>query len=563
VFAILAVLLAAISLAPLSPTAVRASTDLTIGGWAVITAANGDHVRLRETPGPSYPVIGRYPEGTTVGVLDGPFTADEDGSLWYQIAVDGLSGFMAADYLAPADGGEPASDEFPADSSVVVTGTAVIVNTNGDGIRCRAEPSTGAEILYRYVEGDVVELRGDAVDGWQPVLCAGQAGYVAAEFVGNGDSPDTGTDSGMGLIRGTNGDGVRCRADASLDASIIVLLYEGDEVPLRDALEGDWQPVTCAGQPGFVYSLYLGPLDDGSGGSGDANSDLEAGETAVVTGTNGDGVRLRAHAGFDGAVITVVGEDRRVEVRPGSTGDWVAVSYNGSDGFIHMDYLARAASDGGVSDPGDVGAGDHAMATDNVRLRAEASMSGEVLAVVAASTVLVVTGALRDGFYPVDWDGLDGWMYADYLAWTDAPVTPRETGVGGDAGSAPGTAGGRAMIDYAMNYLGFPYVYATHGPNTFDCSGFTYWVVLHTLGIDIGAGTWLQWVEGRPVAYGELQPGDLVFFQNTFTWGLSHVGIYIGNNQFIHAENEQTGVRISSLTSPYYSTRWYGARRVT
>ena len=114
-----------------------------------------------------------------------------------------------------------------------------------------------------------------------------------------------------------------------------------------------------------------------------------------------------------------------------------------------------------------------------------------------------------------------------------------------------------------MQYLGYQYVYATHGPTTFDCSGFTYWVMLHVLGEDTGTGTWTQSVAGKPVAYGDLQPGDLVFCQNTFEWGLSHVGIYIGNNQFINAENEQTGVRISSLTSPYYASRWYGARRLT
>jgi len=68
---------------------------------------------------------------------------------------------------------------------------------------------------------------------------------------------------------------------------------------------------------------------------------------------------------------------------------------------------------------------------------------------------------------------------------------------------------------------------------------------------------------GTPVAFGDLRPGDLVFFQNTFTWGLSHVGIYVGDGMFIHAQNEETGVVISSLTSTYYATRWYGARRIT
>ena len=71
-----------------------------------------------------------------------------------------------------------------------------------------------------------------------------------------------------------------------------------------------------------------------------------------------------------------------------------------------------------------------------------------------------------------------------------------------------------------------------------------------------------QWGTGTPIQYGSLQPGDLVFFQNTYTVGLSHVGMYIGNDQFIHAENETTGVRISSLTSTYYSTRYLGARRL-
>ncbi len=68
---------------------------------------------------------------------------------------------------------------------------------------------------------------------------------------------------------------------------------------------------------------------------------------------------------------------------------------------------------------------------------------------------------------------------------------------------------------------------------------------------------------GTPVQYGDLRPGDLVFFQNTYTWGLTHVGIYIGDGKFIHAENEQTGIVISDLSSTYYKTRWYGARRIT
>jgi cell wall-associated NlpC family hydrolase len=64
------------------------------------------------------------------------------------------------------------------------------------------------------------------------------------------------------------------------------------------------------------------------------------------------------------------------------------------------------------------------------------------------------------------------------------------------------------------------------------------------------------------VSKSNLQPGDLVFFQNTYKGGLSHVGIYIGGGQFINAENESTGVKISDLNSSYYASRWYGAVRL-
>jgi cell wall-associated NlpC family hydrolase len=114
-----------------------------------------------------------------------------------------------------------------------------------------------------------------------------------------------------------------------------------------------------------------------------------------------------------------------------------------------------------------------------------------------------------------------------------------------------------------MQYLGYPYVWAGEGPYGFDCSGFTMYVVRNVMGKNITHDMAIQINMGTSVSRSNLQPGDLVFFQNTFKFGLSHVGIYIGNGQFIHAENEQTGVRISDLNSQYYSSRWYGAVRYT
>jgi cell wall-associated NlpC family hydrolase len=246
-----------------------------------------------------------------------------------------------------------------------------------------------------------------------------------------------------------------------------------------------------------------------------------------------------------------------------------------------MDYLVLSdgssgggsSSDGGSSDGGGGGGlskGDHAVTTADLNLRYDASFTAGVAAVAPEGTVVKITGGADNGFYPVDWDGLKGFMSGDYLSATDEDLSQRggSGAPGGDGGGVSGGGGGggsatgEAIANYAMQYLGYPYVWATHGPSSFDCSGFTYWVVLNTLGIDIGTGLWTQVAAGSSVSQSNLQPGDLVFFQNTFEWGLSHVGIYIGNGQFIHAENESTGVVISSLSSSYYSSRWYGAVRL-
>ena len=121
---------------------------------------------------------------------------------------------------------------------------------------------------------------------------------------------------------------------------------------------------------------------------------------------------------------------------------------------------------------------------------------------------------------------------------------------------------GQFIVNYAMQFYGYPYVAAGNGPGGFDCSGFTQFVMLNMLGIDIGHGVAGQTGYGYWVDWGNWQPGDLVFFAGTTHSGISHVGIYIGEGQFIHAENESTGVTISSVWSNYYSNHYAGAYRL-
>lgn len=130
----------------------------------------------------------------------------------------------------------------------------------------------------------------------------------------------------------------------------------------------------------------------------------------------------------------------------------------------------------------------------------------------------------------------------------------------GGSGDPPGN--GQAIADFALGYVGYPYVWAGNTPAGFDCSGFTQYVIMNTVGIDIGHGTAGQTGYGTWIDWDAWQPGDLVFFANTADAGISHVGIYIGDGQFVHAENESTGVTISSVYSDYYSGHYYGAYRI-
>ncbi len=124
------------------------------------------------------------------------------------------------------------------------------------------------------------------------------------------------------------------------------------------------------------------------------------------------------------------------------------------------------------------------------------------------------------------------------------------------------SSSGREVVRVAQKYEGSKYVWGGASPKGFDCSGFTWYVYQKATGMDITRGVEEQWQRGNSVGRGAWQPGDIVFFENTFKRGLSHVGIYMSGDKFIHAENEQTGVIISSLESDYYSQHYAGARRL-
>ena len=559
-----------------------AEAPLAVGGQVFTTAAEqilvvngtgGGGLRCRAEASAGAAVITILAEGAKVNAR-GP-----ESNGWYPVICGNKNGFANAAFLKTPAASSPTSG----DAVVTAEDGSATVKGSGGGLRCRTNPNTDATVITVIADGVTLALRGARSGDWQPVVCANRNGWVAAQYLTYSaipaTTPATSFKKGDALVvTGTNGDGVRMRSAANSTSAVMIVVPEGKSVTVRNGSTGDWVAVTYSAKNGFVHKNFLtkgttAPTPTSTpvatATSAPTNSWAE-GVKLIVTGTNGEGVRLRSAASSSAAVVTVVAEGTEATVRAGSTTSWIAVTVGRRTGFIHKDFLkpgttTAAPSVTATTQPtqaptNGLASGNRAKVTSTLNMRYSASFSAGVAAVAPAGTVVLVTGAPNGDFYPVDWSGLRGFMHKDYLTKTTEALSPRNTDGGSTTPVVKST--GEKMVDFAMQYLGYPYVWATRGPSSFDCSGFTYWVVKNVVGRDIGGSTSSQVGAGTSVDRGSLQVGDLVFFQNTYTFGLSHVGLYIGGGQFIHAENSGTGVVISSLDSPYYATRWYGAVRV-
>jgi cell wall-associated NlpC family hydrolase len=119
------------------------------------------------------------------------------------------------------------------------------------------------------------------------------------------------------------------------------------------------------------------------------------------------------------------------------------------------------------------------------------------------------------------------------------------------------------ILDYALNLIGAPYKFGGSDPDKgVDCSGYVKHVYKQSAGIDLPHNARQISERGASVASEELEPGDLVFF-NTMRKAFSHVGIYAGNDKFVHAASTRTGVvTVSDMKDKYWAKRFDGARRI-
>ena len=277
----------------------------------------------------------------------------------------------------------------------------------------------------------------------------------------------------------------------------------------------------------------------------------------VVSGTD---VRVRSGAGTGYDILKTLDKGTLVELTV-QEGDWYRISYDGARGYIASQYVTRYDSATGLSGAGKVTA-------DVLNIRSAPKSGSTSLGTASHGAVLTVTG-IEGSWFAVSYNGVSGYVASQYVlicspstADTSAPETPEETPAETPADTPAATVSGSEIVSLAQQYLGVPYVYGGSSSSGFDCSGFTMYV-FSQLGVKLPHGATSQLSYGASVSRSELQPGDLVFFQD-YGAVASHVGIYIGGDQFIHASSSYYNghcVVISSLTETYYNSHYYTARR--
>ena len=280
---------------------------------------------------------------------------------------------------------------------------------------------------------------------------------------------------------------------------------------------------------------------------------------AGTVNTEGSSLRLRSQASTDSSVLTKLPHGTQLDVLDQPVLGWYLVSYKGTEGYVSADYLTvhydnvedapvPTAEPAPQADAAPVDQPAEAMyikvLQGPLNIRTGPSTDYDRVGQLSAGRTAEVVDVL-DGWYQID----SGYVCGDYV-------------VEVDAAEAQSAGKGQEIADYALQFLGYRYVYGGASPSGFDCSGFTSYVYKQ-FGYKLNRSASDQLDNGTPVSRSELEPGDLVIFKKGNTSKrATHVGLYIGNNQFIHASTSKVGVIISRMSDAYYTTGFVGGRRI-
>ena len=241
----------------------------------------------------------------------------------------------------------------------------------------------------------------------------------------------------------------------------------------------------------------------------------------------------------------------------GASGGWIKVKYNSKTGYVYKNYISAASSSTSTSVR-------YVNSSSGLNVRKGPSTSYAKIATLTNGTKVTVKST-SNGWSKITSGSITGYVNSSYLTSKKPSTTTSSNSSSSSTNSSTSTSNSASkVISYAKKLLGKPYVWGAQGPNGFDCSGFTYYVFKNSAGITLPRTSSAQSKYGKSVSKSNLKAGDLIFFDTVGpnNGAVTHVGLYIGNGQFIHAASGQGKVVINNLNSSYYVKAYVNARRV-
>ena len=424
------------------------------------------------------------------------------------------------------------------------------------GLNLRQGPGTNTAILRTIPNGATVSIK-SLSNGWYNVSYNGINGYVSATYIREINSSSDVTYNATGKITNTDNEGLSLRQSASTSSTRLALIPEGATITIT-AKNGSWYKTSYAGQTGYVHASYVTIQSNSTSG------DVAYNATGKITNTDNEGLSLRQSASTSSTRLALIPEGATITITA-KNGSWYKTSYAGQTGYVHASYVTIQSNNNTPS--GDVAYSATGVTYDcptGLNLRTAPNTNATVLLSIPQNTSLNIT-AKNGSWYKVSYAGQTGYVHSDYVK------------IGGSV-STPSTPSAQSKYEQVLNIMkaqiGSPYVwggsgeyityesintlrnrfpeendsydlippqYYNSGYRAFDCSGLMQWS-FRQVGINIGRTTYAQIYDGIGVPVSQAQPGDLLIYSNQ-----SHVGMYIGNNQWIEAPYSGAYVRITNV----------------
>ncbi|MCU5180790.1 C40 family peptidase [Bacillus toyonensis] len=516
---------------------------------------NADVLHVRAGSSTSQDIISRVYNGQSLDVI-----GEENG--WFKINHNGKTGFVSGEFV---------SKKGASNSNVSTTGGKNKVTA--DVLRVRTAPNTSSSVSGRVYEGQTLNVIGQE-NGWVKINHNGQTGYVSGQFV-SGVSANTGAtnDTNQQTVQPASGNytvnvsSLRVRTGPSTSHTTIASITKGQVVQVVGEVQ-DWFKINYAGQAAYISKDYVtkgGSNENGSQGNNQNNNvTVQTGGTYVVNATS---LRVRTGPAAYHSVIGGVLNGTTLNV-VGSKGSWFKVNYQGKTGFVSSEFVKFVK--GGTATPEqpkqpekpNQGAiGDYYINASALNVRSGEGTNYRIIGALSQGQKVQVISE-NSGWSKINYNGQNGYIGTRFLSKTpvggavDKPNNNNNQNNNNQNNNNTGNNSGdtSSLLAYAKSMQGVPYVWGGTSANGVDCSGYIYHVFKkfgHNISRQSVAGYWSSLPKTSSP-----QPGDLIYFQNTYKAGPSHMGIYLGGGSFIQSGDK--GVAIASLSNSYWKSHFLG-----